>query len=814
MRLDWNEIRARAARFAEKWKGAAYERGETQTFYNEFFEVFGVPRRRVASFEHGVRLADNKRGFLDLFWKGKLLVEQKSAGRDLTAARRQALSYFPGLKDHELPRYILLSDFQTFELYDLDIDPDTPLRFSLPDLPDHVQAFGFIVGQERRIFRDQDPVNIQASEMMGALHDALEASGYRGHALERFLVRLLFCLFADDTGIFQPLGSFEQFIRERTSEDGRDVGARLEELFQVLNTPETERLRNLDADLAQFPYINGDLFAEQLRITAFDRDMREKLLACCGFQWEKISPAIFGSLFQSVMDSGERRRKGAHYTSEKNILKVIEPLFMDDLRAEFARIRARRDTGRNSALRDFHARLGALTFFDPACGCGNFLVIAYRELRELELEVIRELNPEGQRVTDVGLLSKVDVDQFYGIEIEEFPARIAEVAMWMMDHIMNVKLSAAFGESYLRIPLRTSPNIRHADALETEWAEVLAPEKCSYVFGNPPFVGAKLQSEKQRQQVRALAGLGPSGGTLDYVCAWFLKAGAYARRAEGRPPRIAFVATNSITQGEQVAQLWPLLFDRYQLEIAFGHRTFNWSSDARGRAHVHCVILGLTRRDDEPADKRLFTYNDIDGDPSESILLCISPYLIDASNLSNKHIVLHETTVAPKNMPPMLFGNMPNDGGNLILTQNEYDDFISRYPNDKNLVRPLIGASNLIDGKSRYCLWLQNVSPNVLRNNTFIKDRLRQTESYRLASRRLATNRLANTPHLFGEIRQISDNIVVIPRHSSENRKYVPVQFYNDGSIVHDSCNFIQRTNVFAFGMIVSGMHMAWLRYI
>ncbi|MGL4634557.1 MAG: DNA methyltransferase, partial [Beijerinckiaceae bacterium] len=506
MRLDWNDIKARAAVFADAWKDAAYERGETQTFYNEFFELFGVPRKRVASFETGVKLPDKKRGFLDLFWKGKLLVEQKSAGRDLKAARKQALDYFPGLKDHELPRYILLSDFQTFELFDLDIDPETPLRFTLAELPNHVQAFGFIVGQERRIFRDQDPVNIAASEMMGALHDALEKSGYKGHALEQFLVRLLFCLFADDTGIFQPLGIFESFIKERTSEGGTDVGPLLMNLFNVLDTLETERETALDKDLKDFPYINGNLFRETLRPPSFNRDMREKLLNVCGFNWEKVSPAIFGSLFQSVMNEAERRKKGAHYTSEKNILKVIEPLFMDALRAEFDRLKARRDTGRTKALQDFHGRLGKLTFFDPACGCGNFLVIAYRELRELELEVLRELHPLGQRVTDIGLLTRVNVDQFYGIELEEFPARIAEVAMWMMDHIMNGKLSAAFGEAYARIPLKNSPNIwADKDALEVDWAEVLPPEQCSFVFGNPPFIGAKYQSEKQRKQVRDLA---------------------------------------------------------------------------------------------------------------------------------------------------------------------------------------------------------------------------------------------------------------------------------------------------------------------
>ncbi len=636
-RLDWNDIRARAATFADEWKDAHYERGETQTFYNEFFELFGVTRRRLASFEYGVKMPDNKRGFLDLFWKGKLLIEQKSRGRDLKPARNQARAYFDSLKDSDLPRYILLSDFQNFELYDLDIDPDTPIKFTLDQLPEHVQAFGFIVGQEKRIFRDQDPANIDASELMGELHDALEASGYKGHALERFLVRLLFCLFADDTGIFYPSGIAEEYLAN-TREDGADLAGAIINLFQVLNTPEGERHTTLSAALGQFGYINGDLFAETLPLPAFTRDMREKLLKACGFKWEAISPAIFGSLFQSVMNKDERRRIGAHYTSEKNILKVIEPLFLDDLRAEFARLKALK-RGREQALEEFHTRLSKLKFFDPACGCGNFLVIAYRELRDLEIELLKELHPSKQLVTDIGLYTKINVDQFHGIEIEEFPARIAEVAMWMTDHIMNVKLSKAFGQNYLRIPLKAAPNIRHGDALEIDWAEVLAPNECAFVFGNPPFIGAKFQSDEQRKQVRRIANLGGSGGSLDFVCAWFLKAGEYVR---GTQARIAFVATNSVTQGEQVAQLWPLLFQRHGLEISFAHRTFEWMSDARGRAHVHCVILGLTRREDEPKEKRLFSYDDISGDPVETRHAALSPYLFDASGLQNKHLVVRE----------------------------------------------------------------------------------------------------------------------------------------------------------------------------
>lgn len=527
MSLNTNEVQARATTFAEDWKDASRERGDTQSFYNDFFAVFGMRRRQVATFEEPVRKLGGKHGFIDLFWKGMLLVEHKSAGRDLARAKEQALDYFPHLKPEELPRYVLVCDFQNFELYDLEGMAAKPVKFKLTDLPKHVEAFNFIRGLEKREFKDQDPVNIKASELVGKLHDALEDCGYKGHDLERFLVRLVFCLFADDTGIFDPRNMLLDYLQNRTAEDGSDTGSKLIELFDVLNTPESERQKTLDEDLAKFPYVNGDLFAERLRPPSFDGKMRRQLIEVCEFRWDAISPAIFGALFQSVMDKEERRRRGAHYTTELNILKLIGPLFLDRLHAEFAEIRARKGADRKNKLAAFHDKLAGLIFFDPACGCGNFLIVTYRELRRLEIEVLKEIYPSGQRELDVTKLSKLDVDRFYGIEIEEFSARIAETAMWMMDHIMNNELSLAFGQTYARIPLKKSATIRNADALKTDWAAFLPPEKCSYVFGNPPFGGAKYQSDAQRAQVREIAKLGGSGGTLDYVAAWFLKAGDY-----------------------------------------------------------------------------------------------------------------------------------------------------------------------------------------------------------------------------------------------------------------------------------------------
>ena len=716
MRLSWNEIRARAAAFAEEWQDASYEKGEMQTFYNNFFQVFGIKLRRVARFEQHVAKLDNSSGFIDLFWPGTLLVEQKSAGRDLQKAYVQAGEYFDALSEEECPRYILLSDFQTFELHDLDEREE--ISFPLEELPRHVERFGFIIGVQRRTFRDQDPANIKAAEIVGKLHDALEAVNYRGYDLERYLVRIAFCLFADDTGVFEPRDIFFDFLESRTREDGSDIGLWLSQLFQVLNTPIENRQTTLDEDLASFPYVNGQLFDGPLRIPAFDSSMRGMLLDACRFDWSKISPAIFGALFQSVMDPQERREKGAHYTTEKNILKVIEPLFMDDLRAEFKRLKSRKDNRRLADLRRFQQKLGRLTFFDPACGCGNFLIIAYRELRQLEIEVLKEIYPrdwQGQRQMDAlaETLSLVDVDQFYGIELGEFPARIAETALWMMDHIMNNRLSLEFGQTYVRIPLEKSPHIIHGDALETAWSKILSPGECSFVFGNPPFRGAKEQKEGQRVQVRRIANLGKSGGTLDYVAAWFIKAGEFVQQSEAR---IGFVATNSITQGEQVAQLWPILFERCGLEIAFAHRTFTWGSDARGKAHVHVVILGLDGKEIVRPAKRLFSYPDINGDPEESRHAALSPYLFDAGGLSEPHLVVREESAPINGMGRLIIGSKPIDGGNYILNAEECAEFLISEPQAPPYVRPFVGAREYLQGGERWILALHDVAPTTLAN--------------------------------------------------------------------------------------------------
>ena len=832
MRLSWNEIRARAAGFARQWADAGYEKGETQSFYNDFFGIFGVERRSVARYEEHVRRLDDTSGFIDLFWPGVLLVEQKSAGRDLADAREQAGGYFDALPERDRPRFQLLCDFQNFEL--LDRDERDEARFTLADLPRHVEKFGFIIGVQRRTFRDQDPVNIRASELVARLHDALNASGYDGHDLELLLVRTVFCLFADDTGIFAPRDIFLNYIEERTQADGSDLGPRLQRLFQVLDTPEERRQARLDEDLARFPYVNGDLFSEPLRIADFDAPMRRALLEAGQFDWTAISPAIFGALFQSVMEPAERRAAGAHYTTEKNILKVIEPLFLDDLRAEFARLKARQDGRAVPALHRFQQKLGRLRFLDPACGCGNFLIIAYRELRALEIEVLRELlgsDDEQQLELLADVLSVVDVDQFHGIEIGEFPARIAATALWMMDHIMNNRLSLEFGRSYARIPIEKSPHIRCADALEIDWTEVLPPAECSYVFGNPPFGGAKFQSPAQRAQVRRVAALGGSGGTLDYVAAWFIRAAEYVRRAAanaaggtagadagaGQPqlvPRIGFVATNSITQGEQVAQLWPLLLDRQRLEIAFAHRTFAWGSDARGKAHVHVVIIGLDARGQAPADRRLFSYEDVNGEPLASRHAVLTPYLFDGGALADPHLVVREEGRPINGIAQLLTGSQPIDDGNYIFNREERSTFLESEPEAEPFLHPFIGAREYLQGGRRWILTLHDASPAMLARLPLVRERIASVRKFRQTSKRTSTLRLAETPTLWQVNVLPKTPFLVLPEVSSERREYVPIGWLAPPSFRATWCVFSKAPPWPTFALLTSAMHMAWLRHI
>ena len=811
MRLSWSEIRSRARAFSLEWINAHYEKGETHSFYNDFFAIFGVKRRQVASYEQRVKLLDNRTGFIDLFWPGVLLVEQKSAGLDLGNARGQALNYFDALKDDQQPRYILTCDFQRFRLLDLDTGLETP--FTLPELYKHVEAFAFILGRQRT-FGTQAAVNIKAAELLGRLHDALEESDYNGHDLERLLVRLLFCLFADDTGIFEPKDIFLSLVEEDTRDDGSDVGRVITELFDILDTPEGSRQRMMRPELLEFPYINGGLFAGHVRTPVFDKRMRAMLLDACRFDWSKVSPAIFGSLFQSVMQAKERREKGAHYTTEANIFKVIRPLFLDRLESELASIKARQ-TGRKDRLIAFQQRLSTLRFFDPACGCGNFLVIAYRELRRLELETIEALRAPTaymddrsvrQTELDTALLSLVTVEQFFGIEFEEFPARIAEVALWMADHLANNELSIALGQSYARIPLISRPHILHADALETNWAELLPPDRCSFIMGNPPFVGKKEQSDVQKAQVRSLFPKVKGAGDLDYVSCWFLKAAEYVQfnpRVE-----VGFVATNSITQGEQVAPLWSMLTTKLGLRIQFAHRTFEWSSEARGTAHVHVVIIGLTKGDQRER-KVIFDYAHPKAEPTEVIAANINPYLIDYRDV---FVRKSKTPLSPR--PLIQKGNEATDFGFLTVEASARAALLAAPGFRAEWLRPFHGGDEFINRQDRFCLWLRNADPRAVSECDILVERLKAVTKKRKKSTKANTKRLADFPTLFGEYRQPASTYILIPKVSSQKREYVPLGFVDQSVVVSGSAQFIETDSRFVFSVVTSAIHMAWMRTV
>ncbi|MFM6320833.1 MAG: class I SAM-dependent DNA methyltransferase [Microcystis panniformis] len=796
MPLSWNEIKNRAIAFQKEWEGETSEKAESQSFWNEFFHVFGISRRRVASFEQPIKKADNKQGFIDLLWKGTILVEHKSKGKDLEKATQQAKDYFPNLKEHELPRYILVSDFHRFKLYDL--DSGNQWEFELNNFVDNVHLFDFIAGYEKRVYKDEDPVNLQAAELMGKLHDCLKEIGYMGHDLEVYLVRLLFCLFADDTGIFNQ-GIFWEYIDLHTKEDGSDLAMHIDAIFQVLNTPEDKRLKNLDENLTQFPYINGKLFEESLPLAAFDSKMRFMLLEACAFDWGKISPAIFGSMFQAVMNPKERRNLGAHYTSEKNIQKVIKPLFLDDLHREFEKIK-----GNRNKLLEFQKKIANLYFLDPACGCGNFLIITYRELRDLEILVLQELDKTGQLVTDISTIIQVDVNQCAGIEYDEFAVRVAEVAMWLIDHQMNVKVSNTFGQYFVRLPLKKAAKIVHGNALRIDWEEVISKEKLNFILGNPPFVGAMIMNDEQRNDMAYVFDGEKGIGVLDYVCAWYIKA---AQIIQGNRIRVAFVSTNSISQGEQVALLWNILFQKYQLKIHFAHRTFKWSNEAKGNAAVHCVIIGFASFN--ITNKILFDYEDIQGESLVVQSNNINPYLVDGSD-----IIINNRSLPLSNIPLMRFGSMPRDGGNFIFTEPEKEEFFKLEPKAEKWIKPYTGAQEFINGYSRYCLWLVDISPRELKTLPEVIKRVDKVKNFRLKSKAAATRKFAATPTLFCQIAQPETNYLLVPRVSSERRKYIPIGFMNKNVIGNDQVLLIPNANLYLFGILTSEMHMAWVKYV
>ena len=796
MPLSWNEIKTRAIEFSKEWEDESSEDAEAKSFWDGFFSVFGLTRRRLAGFEVQVKKYGGSQGFIDLFWPGMLLVEHKSRGRDLEKAHTQAMDYFPGIKEKDLPKYILVSDFEKFKLYDL--EENTEQEFLLKDLHKKVHLFGFIAGYKKQEYKEEDEVNIKAAELMGKLYDVMIETGYSGHELNVFLVRILFCLFADDANIFLH-HQFRGYLENRTSEDGSDTGMHIATLFQVLNTAPEKRQVTLDEELNQFPYVNGGLFAEQINYPAFNSEMRKRLIEACAFDWSKISPAIFGSLFQSVMDKDERRHLGAHYTSEKNILKLIKPLFLDDLYAELE------VCGKNvKKLNELHEKISKLKFLDPACGCGNFLIIAYRELRLLELELLKRRL--GQVVLGFGVASYIRIkpEQFFGIEIDEFPARIAQTAMWLMDHQMNEIASLAFGQNIIDLPLGKGATIFIGNALQKDWEEVIPKNELSYILGNPPFIGSKMMTKEQREDIISVFGKVKGVGVLDYVSGWYVKASRYI---QGTQIKTAFVSTNSITQGEQVGILWNELLNKYGAKINFAHKTFKWSNEARGKAGVYCVIIGFANFD---ADKKyIYEYENVKGEPHQIIAKNINPYLVPADD-----IFIEKRSKSICSVPKIEYGNMPIDGGNFLLSREEKNKFISDNSDIEKFIKPFLGAKEFLHNISKYCIWLADFSPQEIQKNITLYKVINNVREFRLSSKREATRDLALFPTKFGFISQTDSDYILIPRVSSENRKYIPMGFFDKDYIVGDTCLSVPNAKLYHFGILESEMHMVWVRHV
>lgn len=814
MALGWNEIKERAVKFSKEWAGTCNEEADAKPFLIDFFDVFGISRRRVATFEHKVKKLGDFNGYIDMLWKGMMVIEMKSLGKNLDKAYSQANDYLHGLKQYELPRYILVSDFENFRLYDLEDGSQTD--FHLKDFVKHVREFGFIAGYQKRTYKAEDPVNIEAAYLMGKQHDALKAAGYTGHELEKYLVRLLFCLFAEDTTIFETR-IFQEYIETKTNEDGTDLGMHLAQLFQVLNTPPEKRQTTLDESLAAFPYVNGHLFEEQLSFASFNSHMRQTLLESCYLDWGKISPAIFGSLFQSVMDANQRRNLGAHYTSEKNILKVIKPLFLDKLWQEFETVKSN-----TNKLKQFHRKIASLRFLDPACGCGNFLVITYREIRLLEFDILRELQ-KGQQVTNVANLMLCDVDRFYGIEYEEFPAQIAQVALWLIDHQMNMMISQEFGEYFVRLPLRKSAKIINGNALRTDWDTMIEPLpwenetsviQFDYILGNPPFIGHQWRNAQQMADMEFVFGDAKRSGRLDYVAAWYVKAAQYLEKHNtessnmtGIATRIAFVSTNSIAQGEQAGILWNELFNHYKIKIHFAHRTFKWGNEAKANAAVHVVIIGFSNFD--ISEKFIYEYEDIKGEPHELKVKNINPYLTEG-----KDITIDSRNNPIHSYPPLFKGSQPTDGGFLILSMDEREQLIKADSSIEQWIRPFLGGEELIKGTLRFCLWLKDCPPDMLRKLHVIKERLEGVSKARLNSATLSVREYAKFPYLFTQDRQPNTQYLAIPEVSSERRVYIPIGFLLPNVICSNKLQIIPQADHFIFGILTSIMHMVWTKYV
>lgn len=803
--LSLNEIRSRCAQFVVEWRGSeGDERQEGQSFVRDLLQAFGITDTRAALYEKRAnRATTGNQGYIDALVPGLLIIELKSKGRNLGIAEQQALDYMNALTDTEQPRYVLTSDFAKFRLLDMlaPVGKDT-IEFSLEELPRNAEALAFLAGYQTRSFgsEQQETASIKAARIMADLFESLEGSGYNDHESSVFLVRTLFALYADDAGMWER-DLFTDFVENRTSADGSDLGPQLTLLFQVMN--QEKRASTLDETLRRFPYVNGGVFEEPLSIPSFDRAMRQKLLAACAFNWSAISPAIFGSLFQAVKSAEARRELGEHYTTETNILKTLGPLFLDELRQ---RLEDAHDSVPD--LKRLRSDLGEIRFLDPACGSGNFIIVAYRELRRIELDILLRLQALGdQSVSSTLLFDRNDLavrlEHMAGIEIEEWPARIAQTALRLVDHQANMEMQLALGNAPHSLPLDNLSVIHVGNALRVDWSELVPPTPHTYIAGNPPFIGQYTKSTDQTADLKLVWG-SAYDGYLDYVTGWFKKAVDYFHHVEGG--RFAFVSTNSVAQGQPVAALFRPIFAA-GWRIRFAHQTFPWSSEAPGMAHVHCVITGFDRY--EASAPWLFTYPAGRGEPVAVKATKINGYLLDGDTI----FVEKRMQPLSLDLPPVAYGSKPVDDGNLTVEVDEIAD-VRQDSVAASYLRKFVGARELIHNLPRWCLWLDAMEPSDVGVSPILRERLRRVKEFRLESKKQSTREAAQIPHLFIERRQPSVAFVCLPSVVSETRRYFTVAHFDADVIASNLVFTADDPTGFLFSIASSSMFITWQRSV
>ncbi len=815
-KLTDQEQRQAAKEFYEQWKDRSDEKKDTQSFWLDLLRmVYGIDNpSQFISFEKTVQFEKTKKFADGYIAKTKILIEQKSGDINLAKGElqsdgailrpdQQARRYANNLPYDEKPKYIITSNFKEIWVYDENRPHSDPEKILLKDLPKEYYRLQFIVDTGNAHIKKEMELSIKAGEIVGEFYNALHDQ-YRNpddpeslKSLNKLCVRLVFCLYAEDAGLFGHKGAFHDYLAHYDVEDCREA---IRRLFNVLNQKPEERDPYLKEDLAAFPYVNGGLFdGDDIEIPHFTSEIRDLILekASDDFDWSEISPTIFGAVFESTLNPETRRKGGMHYTSIENIHKVIDPLFYDELCKEFEDIKEIKTAKtRNQKLEEFRDKLASLTFLDPACGSGNFLTETYLSLRRLENEAIEIL--QGGRAA-FGLLNpiKVQISQFYGIEINDFAVTVAKTALWIAEAQMMQKTAQIMYQQLEFFPLRTYTNIVEGNALRVDWNDVIPAEKLSYIMGNPPFIGGKMMDAPQKEDMLSIFGKKWKNlGNMDYVCCWYKKAADYIKDTE---IECALVSTNSITQGQAVASLLGLMLND-GIKINFAWKTFCWDSEANLKAHVHCVIIGFSYK--ERRTKIIF-----DNKPKKA--KNINGFLIDAEN-----IIIDNRTKPISNVPEMDFGNMPNDGGNFLMTTDEKDEVLKKEPNLSKYIRPYLGSVEFINRKTRYCFWLKDANPSDIRSSATLKHRIENVRQLRLSSSAAPTREKANTPHLFFYAPHPENTYLLVPRVSSERRRYIPMGFMDKNTIASDAVLIVPNATLYHFGVMQSNVHMSWVRVV